>query len=337
MNGPAAVVGAGSWGTTLAHLLATNGVDEVRLWARDPALAETMRSERRNPRYVPGLRLDDAVFPTADLAQAVSGAGLVVSVTPSHAVREVMSRAASDVESEAIVVSASKGIENDSLERMTEVLADVLSSGPERLAVLSGPSFAAEVARGAPTAVTLASFEESVAEEARAAFASPRFRVYTSDDVPGVELGGAVKNVVAIACGIADGLGYGHNARAALITRGLAEISRLGMALGGERLTFMGLAGLGDLVLTCTGDLSRNRTVGLRLGAGESLEAILADTRQVAEGIRTTRSVRDLSRRIGVEMPIVEQVHAMLYEAKDPRVVVDELMTRESKPEFQRR
>ncbi|HET6617250.1 MAG TPA: NAD(P)H-dependent glycerol-3-phosphate dehydrogenase, partial [Gemmatimonadota bacterium] len=196
-------------------------------------------------------------------------------------------------------------------------------------------SFAAEVVRGSPTAVTLAARDPDVAEAARSAFFSPRFRVYTSDDVVGVELGGSVKNVVAIATGIADGLEYGYNARAALITRGLAEISRLGMALGGQRLTFMGLAGLGDLVLTCTGELSRNRTVGLRLGRGESLPSILSEIRQVAEGVRSTRSVRDLARRIDVEMPIVEQVYEMLYHAKSPQVVVEELMTRESKPEFQ--
>jgi glycerol-3-phosphate dehydrogenase (NAD(P)+) len=217
---------------------------------------------------------------------------------------------------------------------MTEVLEDVLGRG-DGLAVLSGPSFAAEVARGVPTAVTVAAHDPDVAEAVREAFFAPRFRVYTSDDVVGVELGGAVKNVVAIATGIADGLEYGANARAALITRGLAEISRLGTALGGQRLTFMGLAGLGDLVLTCTGDLSRNRTVGLRLGRGETLDAILDGMDQVAEGVRTTRSVRDLAARNGIEMPIVEQVHEMLYHAKSPQVVVEELMTRESKPEFQ--
>ncbi|HUP18918.1 MAG TPA: NAD(P)H-dependent glycerol-3-phosphate dehydrogenase [Gemmatimonadota bacterium] len=333
----AAVVGAGSWGTALAGLLAANG-HSVRLWARDPALADAMRTARRNPRYLTEIPLPEAVEPTSDLAGAVAGALLVVSVVPSHAVRETMAAAASHLAPEAVVVSASKGIENETLKRMTEVLADALPGiGTGRLAVLSGPSFAEEVARGMPTAVTVASAEEVTAERVREAFAAPRFRVYTSTDVIGVELGGAVKNVIAIATGIADGLGSGTSARAALITRGLAEISRLGMAMGGEQFTFMGLAGLGDLVLTCTGDLSRNRTVGLRLGRGETLEEILADLRMVAEGIRTTRSARELARRAGVEMPITEQVHGMLYDSKSAQVVVEELMTREYKPEFERR
>lgn len=332
---PIAVVGAGSWGTTLANLLAGNG-HPVRLWARDRELARTMGRSRENPGYLPGFELDERLDPTSDLGNAVEGAGLVVVATPSHGVREVVGLAAPRIDPGAIVVSASKGIENVTLRRMSEVLDEVLSGG-RRLAVLSGPSFAVEVSRGVPTAVTLASSDPATAEAAREAFATSRFRVYTSDDVVGVELGAAVKNVIAIATGIADGLDYGHNARAALITRGLAEISRLGMALGGERLTFMGLAGLGDLVLTCTGDLSRNRTLGLRLGRGETLEAILDDMTQVAEGFRTTRSVNDLAARIGVEMPIVEQVHAILYEDKSPQVVVEELMTREYKPEFERR
>ena len=331
--GVAAVVGGGSWGTALARLLAAKG-RHVRLWVRDPGLAATIEAGRENPRYLPGARLDGRIRATSDLGGALAGAALIVSAVPSHVVRSVMAEAAVHVGDDSVVVSASKGIEEGSLKRMTEVLEEVLGRA-EGLAVLSGPSFAAEVARGVPTAVTVAAHDPEVAESVRGAFFAPRFRVYTSDDVVGVELGGAVKNVVAIATGIADGLEYGSNARAALITRGLAEISRLGTALGGQRLTFMGLAGLGDLVLTCTGDLSRNRTVGLRLGRGETLEAILRDMKQVAEGVRSTRSVRDLAARNGIEMPIVEQVHEMLYHAKSPQVVVEELMTRESKPEFQ--
>ena len=329
----AAVIGGGSWGTALSRLLAANGRD-VRLWVRDPALAATIETGRQNSRYLPGARLDGRIRATADLGEALDEAALIVSALPSHVVRTVMAAAAMHVDSEAVVVSASKGIEEGSLKRMTEVLEEVLGRAGG-LAVLSGPSFAAEVARGVPTAVTVAAKDCPVAESVCEAFFAPRFRVYTSDDVVGVELGGSVKNVVAIATGIADGLDYGSNARAALITRGLAEISRLGTALGGQRLTFMGLAGLGDLVLTCTGDLSRNRTVGLRLGRGEQLEAILEDMKQVAEGVRSTRSVRDLAARNGIEMPIVEQVYEMLYHAKSPQVVVEELMTRESKPEFQ--
>ncbi len=332
-TGAAAVIGGGSWGTALARLLSAKERD-VRLWVRDPALAAAIETRRENPRYLAGARLDARVRATTDLRGALAGAALIVSAVPSHVVRGVMAAAAAHVGSEAVIVSASKGIEEGSLKRMTEVLEEVLGRS-HGLAVLSGPSFAAEVARGLPTAVTVAAHDSEVAEAVRGAFFAPRFRVYTSDDVVGVELGGAVKNVVAIATGIADGLEYGSNARAALITRGLAEISRLGTALGGQRLTFMGLAGLGDLVLTCTGDLSRNRTVGLRLGRGERLDAILRDMQQVAEGVRSTRSVRDLAARIGIEMPIVEQVHEMLYHAKSPQVVVEELMTRESKPEFQ--
>ncbi|HUP00099.1 MAG TPA: NAD(P)H-dependent glycerol-3-phosphate dehydrogenase [Gemmatimonadota bacterium] len=331
-----AVIGAGSWGTALANLLAANG-HAVGLWARDPALAERMRRDRRNPRYLPGVAIHPEVKPASDFAAVLAGAWIVVLAVPSHAVRGVMEGAAPHVPQDAIIVSASKGIEQGSLKRMTEVLTELLPADPSRLAVLSGPSFAVEVSRGVPTAVTMAAADAIVAEDARSAFANPRFRVYTSDDVGGVELGGAVKNIVAIATGIADGLEYGHNARAALITRGLVEISRLGTALGGQRLTFTGLAGLGDLVLTCTGDLSRNRTVGLRLGRGESLAEILDDMRMVAEGVSTSVSVRDLATRVGVEMPITEQVHEMLYHAKSPRVVVEELMTRGHKPEFERR
>jgi glycerol-3-phosphate dehydrogenase (NAD(P)+) len=330
-----AVVGAGSWGTTLANLVGQNG-RRATLWARDPGLARAMRRERQNARYLPGFRLAASVTPTSDIVEAVGGAGLVVCAAPSHAMREVLDQSASHIEPTAIVVSASKGIENDTLKRMTEVLAEVLGRG-ERLAVLSGPSFAVEVSRGVPTAVTVAAHDEAIARAVRSVFANSRFRIYTSIDVIGVELGGAVKNVIAIATGIADGLRYGDNARAALVTRGLAEISRLGTALGGDRMTFMGLAGLGDLVLTCTGELSRNRSVGVRLGRGETLEEILADMTMVAEGIRTTRSVRDLASRVDVQMPITEEVHEILYHAKRPQVSVEELMTREFKPEFERR
>ena len=332
-----AVVGGGSWGTALANLLADNG-HAVGLWVRNPQLAASMSHERRNKYYLPGIWLADGVSPTCELAAAVCGASFVVNAVPSHAVREVMGRAGECLQDDVLVISTSKGIENDTLARMTEVLAEVLpSSAGSDVAVLSGPSFAIEVARGYPTAVTAAASNLTIAERARDLFANPRFRVYTSTDVVGVELGGAVKNIVAIAAGICDGLRYGHNARAALITRGLAEIARLGVALGGEPMTFMGLTGLGDLVLTCTTDLSRNRTVGLRIGRGETLEEIRGDMRMVAEGVRTTRSVRDLARRHDVEMPITEEVHAMLYEGKDPRASVEDLMTREFKPEFERR
>ncbi|MGH7564548.1 MAG: NAD(P)H-dependent glycerol-3-phosphate dehydrogenase [Gemmatimonadota bacterium] len=332
-----AVVGGGSWGTALANLLADNG-HAVHLWVRDPELAVTLGRDRQNRLYLPGVCLADEVVPTCDVAAALCDATFVVSAVPSHAVREVMGRAAACLDEDALVISTSKGIENGTLARMTEVLADVLpADAGDRVAVLSGPSFAVEVARGYPTAVTAAAEDPSVAERICDLFGNPRFRIYTSADVVGVEIGGAVKNIVAIATGICDGLQYGHNAQAALITRGLAEIARLGVALGGEPLTFMGLTGLGDLVLTCTTGLSRNRTVGLRMGRGETLEEIRSDMRMVAEGVGTTRSVRDLARRHDVEMPITEEVHAMLYEGKDPRVSVADLMTREFKPELERR
>lgn len=332
-----AVVGAGSWGTALADLVAGNG-GSVTLWARDSAVAEQIRETGRNDRYLPGLDLDPAIETTTNLEEAVRDAAVVVSAIPSHAVRAVMTAASPTIERDAVVVSTSKGIENDSLKRMAEVLSEVLPAGPgARVAVLSGPSFAREVCAGLPTAVTVATESPDAAFIARETFSTTRFRVYTSRDVVGVELGGAVKNIVAIATGIADGIGFGDNARAALITRGLAEISRLGMVLGGDRLTFMGLAGLGDLVLTCTGDLSRNRSVGVRLGRGETLDEILSDMHMVAEGVRTTRSVRELAAKHEVEMPITEQVYEMLYDAKSPRVVLEELMARELKPEFERR
>jgi glycerol-3-phosphate dehydrogenase (NAD(P)+) len=335
MTKKVAVIGAGSWGTTLANLAAGND-RRVTLWARDPTLARAMARDRRNVRYLPAFPLADSIAPTSDIMEAVTGAELIVCAAPSHAMREVLEQTVPYVDPATIVVSASKGIENDTLKRMTEVLAEVLG-GQERLAVLSGPSFAVEVSRGVPTAVTVAAHDDAVSRSVRDAFATSRFRIYTSTDVVGVELGGAVKNVIAIATGISDGLRYGDNARAALVTRGLAEISRLGIALGGDRLTFMGLAGLGDLVVTCTGELSRNRNVGLRLGRGETLDDILAEMTMVAEGVRTTRSVRDLASHYDVQMPITEEVHEILYHAKRPEVSVEELMTREFKPEFERR
>ena len=330
-SGPAAVVGGGSWGTALARLLAAKGRD-VRLWVREPDLAATIERRRENPRYLPGARLDGRIRATSDLGQAIAGAALIVSALPSHVVRSVMADAASHVDGESLVVSASKGIEEESLKRTTEVLEDVLGRG-DGLAVLSGPSFAAEVARGVPTAVTVAAHDPEVAEAVREAFFAPRFRVYTSDDVVGVELGGAVKNVVAIATGIADGLEYGANARAALITRGLAEISRLGTALGGQRLTFMGLAGLGDLVLTCTGDLSRNRQVGIALGRGQSLPDILSRTKMVAEGVKTTEAALALGARHGIELPIAQEMSEVLAGRKAPQDAIRDRMGRRQKLE----
>lgn len=327
------VVGAGSWGTALARVLATNG-HEVRLWSYEEEVTRQIREERENRKYLSGVTLPEGVRPTSDLAESVRDAEIVVSVSPSQVVGSVMRRAAEHVPDDAVVVSASKGIETDSLRRMDEVLGDVLSPAQmQGFSAISGPSFAAEVARDAPTLVVTASEDEAVARRVQKLFQNRYFRVYTTTDVIGVELGGALKNVIAVASGVTAGLGYGHNTSAAVITRGLAEITRLGLALGADRATFMGLAGLGDLVLTCTGELSRNRSVGVRLGRGEALDEILSGMHDVAEGVNTARAVHDLAHRHGVEMPICEQMYAILVEGRAPREALKLLMSRDPKPE----
>lgn len=334
-SGPvdAAVIGAGSWGTALAHLLDRNG-HGVRLWSFEEEVTREMITTRENKTYLPGVRLSSAVRVSSRLGETVTGADWIVSVSPSQFVADVMGEAAPFIGEDAVVVSASKGIEISTLRRMDEILADALPEPiARRLVVLSGPSFAVEVARGQPTAVVAASASRDARLEAQRIFSSPSFRVYTNPDVIGVELGGALKNVIALAAGVSHGLGFGSNTQAALITRGLAEITRLGVAMGADTSTFYGLAGIGDLVLTCTGELSRNRTVGTRLGRGEALQEILSEMKAVAEGVRTTRAVRDLGRRHGVEMPIVEQVYAILENGKAPRDAVQELMTRDPKSE----
>jgi glycerol-3-phosphate dehydrogenase (NAD(P)+) len=331
-QGKVAVVGGGAWGTALADLLARNG-SPVELWVFEPELAEAIARDRENALYLPGRRLAAELHASSDLASVVSGARVVVSVSPSQLVRPVMGRAGAFLAPGVPVVSASKGIEQDSLLLMHEALGEVLPAG-HPVAVLSGPSFAAEVAAGVPTAVSLACPDPVLGAQLQALFSGPRFRVYTLDDVIGVELAGALKNVVALAAGICDGLGFGHNTRAALITRGLAEISRLGVALGAKPLTFLGLSGLGDLVLTCTGELSRNRTVGFRLGRGEKLSEILGSMRAVAEGVKTCDAAVRLAGRAGVEVPIVSEVWKVLHEEKEPRSAVEELMGRPRKREF---
>lgn len=330
----AAVIGGGSWGTALASVLGSKG-HEVVVWTHDPDVAETITTRHENARYLPGVQLPPTVRATPSLASSLEGAELVVVVTPSHVVREVMVQAAPHLPPNVAIVCASKGIENESLMTMSEVLEDVLP--PERhpyLSFLSGPSFAAEVARGMPTAVVVAARWERIARQVQQAFAAPFFRVYTSPDVMGIELGGALKNVIAIAAGTSDGLGFGHNARSGLITRGLAEISRLAVRKGANPLTLSGLAGMGDLVLTCTGELSRNRTVGFRLGQGERIGDILASMTQVAEGVRTAKSAHDLARKLGVDMPLTDAVHAVLYENATALEAVRALMARELKAEF---
>jgi glycerol-3-phosphate dehydrogenase (NAD(P)+) len=331
-GGQVAVIGAGSWGTALGNLLAKKGLETV-LWSYEAEVAEGVSRDHRNPIYLTDIALDPGLRATTDLAAAVKGAGVVISVSPSHVVRRVMQAAAEHLAAGVLVVSASKGIETDTLETMDEVLAEVMPGTAARTAYLSGPSFALEVARERPTAVTVAARDPSTAREAQELFQTDYFRVYTNSDVRGVELGGALKNVIAIAAGVVDGLDLGYNTRAALITRGLAEMTRLGVALGADPLTFSGLAGMGDLILTCTGALSRNHTVGVELGRGRSIEEILSEMTMVAEGVKTARAARDLSRRAGVEMPIVEEMHAILYEGRGAREAVETLMLRAPKAE----
>jgi len=330
-----AIIGGGSWGTALAIVLARNPArPQMALWTHDAGLCEQMRKRRVNGVYLPGYKIPKQVEVTPDLARALDGAAIVVGVMPSAHARELYTQMLPHLEPRMIFVSATKGLEHDRLLRMTQVISEVVSARfPARVAALSGPSFAREVARGDPTAVVIASSDCEAAAEVQTDFSGPTLRLYTNDDVVGVELAGAVKNVIAIAAGACAGLGLGHNTIAALVTRGLAEMTRLVVALGGRRETLMGLAGMGDLVLTCTGALSRNRTVGVELGKGRKLEEILAGKRMVAEGIGTTRATLELARRAGVEMPITEQMDAVLNGGRAPGEAIRELMERRLKHE----
>lgn len=328
-----AVLGAGSWGTALALHLARSGRG-VRLWAHDPSLAARMNQDRINTKYLPDHPLPRTVIVTSGLAAALEGAGHVLVVVPSHHCREVLRRCLPHVTGSMRFCIAAKGIETDTLMTVSRVLGDVAGEGAvARTAVLSGPSFAREVAAGHPTAVVIAADDADMARAWQTLISAGGLRAYTSSDVTGVELGGALKNVIAIGAGVVEGLGLGSNTLAALITRGLAEISRLAESLGGRRETLAGLAGLGDLVLTCTGSLSRNRALGAALGRGTPLAAAQAATPMVAEGIRTALSARRLSARQGVEMPITGQVHAVLYEGKGPREAIGDLLGRELRSE----
>lgn len=326
-----AVLGAGSWGTALSLHLARNG-HVVRLWARDAALAEEIATTRANRRYLAGVTLPPAVSVTASLETALDGAAFVVVAVPSHGLRAVLRAASAAIGTGAVVVSAAKGLEVDSLERMSQVIEDETSARVP-VVVLSGPSFAAEVARGLPAAVLAASNDQTAAARVQEHFRGPGLRLYASDDVAGVEIGGALKNVIAIAAGAVEGLGLGHNAMAALITRGLAEISRLACAEGGRRDTLAGLSGLGDLVVTCTGDLSRNRHVGVELGRGRSLGDILAGMHMVAEGVRTTGAALALGARHGIELPIASQMQEVLDGRSSPLEAVEALMGRRQRAE----
>lgn len=326
-----AVLGAGSWGTALAIHLAGAG-HNVRLWARDAALVDALTTGRVNTLYLPGAPLPAVVEPTASLASAVDGAEFVVGAVPSHGLRAVLRAAAPGLASGAILVSATKGIETGTLQRMSGVM-DAETAGRFRTVVLSGPSFAAEVARGLPTAVLAASIDAGAAAAVQERFRGRGLRLYVTDDVVGVEIGGALKNVIALAAGVVEGLGLGHNALAALITRGLAEVSRLACAEGARRETLAGLSGLGDLVLTCTGSLSRNRQVGIELGRGRPLDEILAGMRMVAEGIRTTQAALALGAKHGIEMPIAAQMNDVLDGRCSPASGVDALMGRRQRAE----
>ncbi len=330
-----AIIGGGSWGTALAIVLARNlARHQMALWTHDAGLCEQMRTRRMNEVYLPGLELPREIEITHELGRALEGAAIVLGVMPSAHARELYTQMLPHLEPRMIFVSATKGLEHDRLLRMTQVITEVVSTRfPPRVAALSGPSFAREVARGDPTAVVIASSDCEAAAEVQTEFSGPTFRLYTNDDVAGVELGGAVKNVIAIAAGVCEGLGFGHNTIAALITRGLAEMTRLAGALGGRRDTLAGLAGMGDLVLTCTGALSRNRSVGAELGKGRRLDEILSSTRMVAEGVGTTAATLELARKMGVEMPITEQMHDVLYQGRSPRDAIRELMERRLKHE----
>ena len=324
------VIGAGAWGTALADLLARNG-HEVSLWAREPDVVESIGARQENERFLAGFPLDPRLRATGRLDEAAAGAELLLLVPPSHALRAVTRQLASGGSRDGLVVVASKGIEAGSLALMTDVVESELPAS--KVVALSGPSFAAEVAARQPTAVVVAARRKDDARVAQQVFSSEAFRAYTSDDLVGVELGGALKNVMAVATGMAEGAGLGFNSRAALITRGLAEMTRLGLALGASSSTFAGLAGLGDLVLTCTGTLSRNRALGAEIGKGATLEQALAGRETVAEGVHTARSARDLARREGVEMPIVDAVCRILFEGFAARSAIGELMQRELRAE----
>ncbi|PLY03513.1 MAG: glycerol-3-phosphate dehydrogenase [Desulfuromonas sp.] len=327
------VIGAGSWGTTLANLLALKGYP-VTLWCFEADLAERMQQTKINDLYLPGIELAENLVVSNDLADATVDKAMILFVSPSQVTRLVLRQALPNISADALIVSASKGIENDSLMLLSEVFAAELPAELHaQVGFLSGPSFAREVSQGMPTAVVAAAQEIQVAERIQEIFSTPKFRVYTHTDIIGVELGGAMKNVIALAAGVADGLGFGHNTRAALITRGLAEMTRLGLRLGGTAETFAGLAGMGDLVLTCTGDLSRNRSVGIELGKGRKLGEILGGMQMVAEGVKTTLSAYQLATKLGVEVPIIEQMYLILYEDKDPRSAVTDLMLRDLKAE----
>ncbi len=328
----AAVLGAGSWGTTFAKVLADAGC-QVTLHARRPELVDAITASRENPDYLPGIRLPSSVTATTDPEEALAGAAVVVLAVPSQSLRGNLERWVPALPGDATLLSLMKGIELGTTKRMSEVICEVTGAGADRVAALSGPNLAREIAEEQPAATVIACSDTGRAEALQAACHTPYFRPYTNPDMVGCELGGAVKNVIALACGIAEGLGFGDNTRASLMTRGLAETARLGMALGAEPTTFAGLAGLGDLVATCSSPLSRNRTFGERLGRGMTLEEVQQTTRQTAEGVKSCRSILDLARAHDVDVPITEAVVRVCHEGEAPGRMVKEIMSREAKPE----
>lgn len=331
---PIGIIGAGGWGIALAKLLADKG-EQVTLWCHRPESFRELQETRESRTYLAGIVLPSKIEFTCSLEEAVAGKSLIICAVPSHAMRGVIAGAASYVYGEATVLCGTKGLEENSLKTMGEVLAEIFADPQKyRYAFLSGPTFAFEVAQGLPAAVTVAARLDDIARDVQDTMSTQNFRVYTSTDVVGVQMGGVIKNVIAIAAGICDGLKLGHNARAALITRGLAEMTRLAVRMGADSMTLAGLPGLGDLVLTCAGDLSRNRKVGIQIAQGKSAQKISEETRMIAEGIRNTRSVYLLAQRSGVEMPIVEQMYKVIYEGKKPADAVRELMQRSLKPEL---
>lgn len=333
-NTRACVIGAGNWGTSLANLLAKKGFS-VDLWCYEEEVCDSILKHKENRPYLPGIRLSENIHPTTELEEAVRGNNLVVLVVPSHVMREITTKLKDFITDDMVFISASKGIENKTFKTMSQVIEETLEiKGDSRVGVLSGPSFAKELGEFKPTVVTIAFKDCDTAKYLQKVFAAPFFRVYTGTDVLGVEIGGAVKNVIAIGAGIVDGMDLGLNARAALITRGLVEIRRIGLALGADPHTFSGLSGVGDLILTCTGSLSRNHTVGLKLGQGKKIDEILKEMKMVAEGVKSTKSVFNLGKKLGIELPICEEIYGVIYNDEDPQRSVSRLMTRSLKEEI---
>jgi glycerol-3-phosphate dehydrogenase (NAD(P)+) len=328
------VIGAGSWGTTIAKHLAEKGF-EITLWVKEEIVRESILKTKENPLYLPKIKLPDNIYPTNLLGEALTERDIIIFSIPSQYVREVLKNGFRFMRGDSLIINTAKGIELNTLKLMYEVFEDVLSNQvSERYASLSGPSFAQEVAKHKPTAVSIASKNLNTGKIAQKIFSNEYFRAYVTEDVVGVETGGSLKNVIAIAAGIADGIGLGHNSKSALITRGLAEITRIGVKMNANPMTFLGLSGVGDLVLTCTGELSRNREVGVRIGRGEKLDGILSSMKMVAEGVKTSLAARELAHRFNVDMPIAEQVSLVLYEGKSPETAIFELMTRQLKHEI---